>query len=281
MLLSRTATNQMLKQAQAKSLKGNELILRYLQAFGITNPSLDEMPKAFDIEYLPEWKAFLKEIPKDATSPNQRALTTVLSFIRYCKLLKMDPFDATFSSKYKDPITKTAVLNLDKINLNLAQNNLETIANAVNKYLVKQGFSRYFRLERKQIELTIQNSHTYIVGAYVLQPLDDKASLDSILAKMEGILYTKDLPKALQPRTKLVGKKSVDQLEKASTLLPGISKLGFWLMLNSPIVEVLLTRAKDDKLVLKVLVKLGSKDNADKLVAKAIKLKLWKKFKII
>jgi len=254
---------------------GDDLTVRYLLAFGVADVSLGRLPAIISANFEPEWRAFLAANTELHGTASEKVLRAVLSFVRYSQELKLNAIDRKFS--FKDPLTSSGTINVNRIRLALVRETLITIYTALQKYLLKMRLSQYFRVHRaKSSTCRIGTTENNIVTVFVLASRNPRQHLDAILPSLEGKLYDGSVPPQLAP---LIRNKK-DARPYFDTLLTGASVLGWYSLIRSSAFSVYATRAKSGYLVLKVIVPIGyiSRDNGD--IPLKERLQIWAKFKL-
>lgn len=280
-MLSRTVTSRLLKQARSSS---GDLVKKYLQAFGvvdITGSGAYQLPPAFDSQYTPEWEAFLKSAhPSGKIEDGESYLYLILSFVRYCRLIKVDPFSGTFS--FKDPTTRSPQLNISNIKKRIEQNSINLLFKAIHNYLNRFYIGQYLKQSAKRCAIVkASNGIVKIVSTYALVPRKQLDFLDDVLGNLNGVLYQKTLPVQLQSKTKLVGKtRTVELLPKYEQIPLNTSLIGWLPLIRSPAFEISVMRAKNDRLVFKVIVAIGNMKNDHIASTAKDKKAIWEKLKL-
>lgn len=269
--LSKSVTQRMLRQAAGSR---TDATARYLRAFGVTDVSLQKIPAVFDAKHTPEWKAFLSANTELHGDPGKRALQAILSFIRYCQALKIDPFVKNFN--YKDPLTSSSRLNVMTIRKTLMNEELHTAFKAMQNEIYKTALPQFMRVFKTRVNALRTGADNKLIAVYVLETSSNRQSLDMVLKSMGGSLYTGDLPPQLAPMFQ--GK--IDKRPPADALLVGLGTAGWYPISRNEAFSLWITRAKKDMLVVKAIVSLSpeSKDNGD--IPIKDRVASWTKFKL-
>lgn len=273
--LSPVTVNMVRKANNSRDLNVRQ---RYLKALGVTDVSLYTLPASIDPKYAGEWKAFMDANSDRHADPEEHAILTFLSFLRYCRMVKLNPFVKGY--KYKDPLTSSPRLDPVQVQKKLVENGLKLINNAVSTYVKKTRIGQYMNLVGKRVVPVTAQGIDRLCATYVFAPMNKRLTLDNVLANVKGSLYTSDLPPQFRAQKKTVGKKTVDARPSAETLIGSQSTLGWEPLLKTAAFVILATRAKDDRLLIRVYVTAGRHRNSRTDVSLKDRALMWAKLGI-
>jgi hypothetical protein len=248
------------------SLNSGDLIQDYLVAFGIIDLANVDLPPVFDPKYGPEWKAFNEQMDLDvrtgkgydeSDAKKRKKLYTVLEFLRYMKSMGINPFirgrKLVINGKPHSPNPKIIFEDLTRI---VIKKEAKAALNLVRKT------SLLFHLKVTKSLIVVQDlaPNHVLQASYTLVP-KRKESLDSILVKLQGLVYSRSqIPPELKDTFKATGPKDKSKLKStrltAEALMQVRNSLG-WLPIDKEgQIFLHLIRAANDKLVMRLTVKL-------------------------
>lgn len=225
------------------------LIRKYLDAFGV-KPVPPYFPAVFDLQYLPEWKAYLKSFSLEIADPEKRMLLLVLEFIRYFEHLKMNPFKSPFRHPIKMPSTRFRVQDVYE---RLVQEDIKDVAKQAQALLRKTNVANTFRQQKATVTVYREGTKFFMCSYHVLIP-QRNAKLDDVLKSLQGKLYTmRTLPVQLSPAFIRVGNKTKSKLPKVEEALASRNDLGWLILDKTPRIRFAITRCQKDRLVFRTI----------------------------
>ncbi len=273
--IARSVTQRMLRSAVKSGAKTTD---KYLQAFGITDVSLNKLPSVFDPSFAPEWKAFLNANPNLNGGPAERALRATLSFVRYCQSLKLDPFSPSF--RFRDPIAGSSKINPAKIQQEIAKQELSVTFKAIKDFVQRLRIMQYMRLYKTKVTTTGPADRPKMVAVYALDAANKRMPLDAILANLNGLLFSGMVPPQLKPilATAAKGAKTVDKRPPCDTMMTGLGTVGWFPVTRNPNFDLFAIRAKNGILVIKIIIPLMPESDTDGVTSKQ-RVAMWSKLK--
>lgn len=187
--------------------ENNAYINKLFAIFGVSDNTLS-YPTIFHEKYLDEWKSF---VGKTKVVSKRAALTTILDFLRYMEYHRITPFNTSVM----DPLTKKKFKSKDAIQ-NIIFYDLEQIIKVVKESLRKLSFTRSFSIKKSKDWVTRSGSNFIINSVMLLTPKRQAESIDSSLSKLQGLLYTGEVPAQLQDRVSIQYGKQVSILKDSS-----------------------------------------------------------------
>ncbi len=269
---AQTITARMLRSISA-SKPGSMRAL--LLAFGVTNPTKLSMPPVFDTKYATEWDAFVSSNSFSAPNHELRLLYTILEFIRYMRYSRVNPF----FRKVNDPETR-GPLNLNTVYKRLARERLDDYLSAIVTGLRKYNLFMWLQRQQSIDYIDLVGDSLSITTYTLLEPKRKNDSLDNILLKLQGLLYTGKLPMQLGERLKKGShKSSLPDFNSAAT--KRASNFGWLLLASDKKYKLAIRRVSGSKLLLRIQttvpneIDLGNKTETKKLVAN-----MWKALRL-
>jgi len=268
---TQTITERLLLSASSSKNSVRVLLL----AFGVTNPTRVTLPVVFNPKYEAEWRTFVEQSDFAAPDHETRLLYTILEFIRYMRYNKRNPFLRAVI----DPVTRGA-LKPDVIYKRLVKEQLSSRLAEIDRSTKKYGLLNFLDIKESSVFASLDKDAFRIVSYSVLKPRRSRDTLDSVLAKLRGTLYSDDIPIQLLDRFKGKGSKRSALPRSRDLQSADVSNLGWFLLGNTNGTTLALRRASDNSLVfrsisrIKVYVELGNKVESEKFVAKT-----WKALK--
>jgi len=273
--IARSVTQRLLRTAIKSGAKTTD---KYLQAFGITDVSLSRLPSVFDPSFAPEWKAFLEANSDLHGGPAERALRATLSFVRYCQALKLDPFLPSF--QFRDPIDGGNKINPVKIQQEIAKQELGVTFKAIKDFITRLRLMQYMRLYKTKVTTVGGAKQPRMIAVYALDATNKRMPLDAVLVGLNGLLYDGQIPPQLKPltTTSVKGAKTTDKRPPFDTMLTGAGTVGWFPVTRNSTFELYAIRAKNNILVVKVIIPLVPESETDGVTSKQ-RVAMWSKLK--
>lgn len=273
---TRTATQRLMRGAAFVGRRDIEAL--YLRAFGITDLSGKTLPAIFDKEHTDLWHAYIRANDELHGTPARSALRAVLSFVEYASASKIK---LTLGKQFRDPLTARTVLDTRKIRHALVVYELESALRLLKTFFVRMNFMRHFRVYKSKTTVARVHGAQRVVATYAFTVSEPRTSLDALLrTTLDGTLYRGILPLALTPTVKTIGKTRKDVRPRYDTLMVGPTVYGWHPIERNSEFDAYLVRAKDDILVLKVILAPREISETNNDLPLAHRAKVWSKFKL-
>lgn len=267
---------------QSLSADKGVLIESYLLAFGVTKVGLYDLPSVFKPIYKLEWDAFNKAFHMDVKGgPAKKHLYRILEFVRYMQAIGFNPFAKALKHPRQAKISSSARFKSITVYEKLIETSFSAHVQSIQELLRKYQLNVVLK-SKKTVSQVLHTDGTYrIVFSQVLVPARKNAVLDAVLNTMQGTLYNdSSVPSQLRERKQPLPKESRLKPKvlnlKADALIKDRSFLGWYPLRRTQSVNASVVRAKDDCLVLKVVIHLDELDVDLGASAKATLAKLWK-----
>ncbi len=272
MISTSAITQNMLAAAAKRAGSASAKRLMYLKAFGITDPNSLDMPSVFDQKMESTWRAFTVE---HKANDRTDVLNLCLSFLRYCQLLKVDPFVPGFT--FRDATTGSNRINVTSIRKSIADTELTERLAFVSTKIKRARIQAAFEVTRHKVTATMRNGHSMLVAAYVLTPNNKKLDVDAFIKANSLLSNFGSVPQALRRNVSARGK---EQNIPAASLLTGAGTLGWCTLMQFkiPPMTVCAIRAKGNEIVLKVVTQALTHEG---MPSPAEQAKLLSKFKLL
>lgn len=272
-----TITSRLLRYSSASSSTTPELVRGYLQAFGIPDAALRDLPPVFKDTYAPEWKAFTREFGTRVSGDDDRnALYVVLEFMRYMKHMGINPF----LKPVKPPNElREQRLDVQKVYENLLRYGMQDLVSQMLPVIRKTHLLTQLVPSAARSRLAGNGPKYELTTCYVLKPKRARENLDGVLNTLQGFLYSgHEAPQQLREAYQKIGPNSKLKAKvvtpSSSSLMGQSSHLGWLVVSKSPQYSIYVARARGSVLVLRIEIpialdmELGSK-------AKALILRSW------
>lgn len=267
---------------QSLSADKSVLIDSYLLAFGVTKVGLYTLPSVFKPIYDLEWNAFNKAFQMDVKGgPAKKHLYRILEFVRYMQAIGFNPFAKTLKHPRQTKLSSSARFKSIMVYEKLIETSFSAHVDTIKEMLRKYQLSVVLK-SKKTVSQIIHGDGTYrIVVSQVLVPARKNAVLDAVITGMQGTLYNdSSAPTPLRERKQPLPKESRLKPKvlnlKADALIKDRSFLGWYPLRRTSSFNASIVRAKDDCLVLKIVIHLDDLDIDLGVSAKATLSKLWK-----
>lgn len=268
---------------QSLSADKNALIEDYLTAFGVTKiGDFSLMPPVFKSIYEPEWQAFneMFNMTLHNATKEREHLYRILEFVRYMQAIGMNPFAKALKHPRETKLSSSTKFKPLAVYEKIVESGLKRIADEINELMRKNQLNSAFRVEKQTSEILFKDKQYSLVAGYVLVPARKNDNLDALLTKLQGVLYNgssapiqlREQLQRLPPDSRL---KPKVLNQKSDVCLKGSSYAGWYPLRRTKIFNASLIRAKDNKLVLKVLVYLELDVNLGTSTKNTL-YKLWK-----
>lgn len=271
------------RMLQSLSADKNALIGDYLIAFGVTKVGdYTKMPPVFKSIYEPEWKAFndsFKMTLHNATRERTH-LYHILEFVRYMQASGLNPFAKAVKHPRETKLSSTTRFKPVAVYEKIVESGLQKISEEITELMRKNQLSVMFKVEKSTSQILWKDSVYSLVVSYALVPARKNDNLDALLAQLQGTLYgSSKVPVQLQERKQVLPPESKAKPkvlnDKADILMKGTQYSNWYPIRRTNSFNASLMRARDGKLVFKVLVYLELDVNLG-ASTKNILFKLWK-----
>lgn len=281
---AQAVTGRMLESLSANK---NALIEDYLLAFGVTKYDNDSLPPVFKSSVTPQWEVFNRNLelrlpPK--AGKKKACLYRILEFVRYMQEVGINPFSKTFKHPRQTKLSSTLKFKSSQVYEKIVSSSFDEIVTSVDELLRKNHLNYDFKVEQTDSEIILEPDYP-VSGAYslicgfVLVPRRKKESIENILTKLQKVLYNGSrIPEPLLERKQVLPKGSRAKPkvlnDKAKVLLNTRSFQGWFPIRRTENFHAYLIRARDDRLVFKILVRLEIDISLGKST-KNVLYKLW------
>lgn len=269
------------RMLQSLSASKNPLIDDYLLAFGVTKIGTYTMPPVFKALYEPEWDAFNKhfKLTLHKASAAKQHLYRILEFVRYMQSIGMNPFAKALKHPREAKISSSVKFKPAAVYEKIVENNLSLLVAEIAELMRKNQLDSQFKAEKMHTDVLAKDGTFLIYTSLILTPRK-KEKLDSLLTKLQGMLYNgSNVPIQLQEQKQVLPKDSRIKPkilnQKADVLAKEKSFFGWYPVRRTQSFHASLVRARDDKLVFKVLLYIELDVNLGS-TAKNTLFKLWK-----
>lgn len=256
------------------SLSSTSSVRSLLLAFGVTNPAKTSLPPVFNLKYDAEWRTFIDQSDFAAPDHETRMLFTILEFIRYMRYNRRNPF----VKKVIDPVTHLS-LNPEKVYKRLVVGQLQEKFGAIEKLTKKYALLSFLTVKTSQVHVSLKDSVYSVLSYSVLRPKSTRDTLDSVLQRLGGTLYSGQVPVQLLEKVKRGSPKSSLPTSK-SVMTKDLATLGWLPLYRDSAVVLSIRRTSDGALVfrtaLKVTIHVGLGNPTE---AKAFVARTWKALK--
>jgi hypothetical protein len=271
------------RMLQSLSADKNALIDDYLLAFGVTKiGDYKQMPPVFKSVYEPEWEAFNRSF--NMTLHNATKARThlyhILEFVRYMQSAALNPFAKSLRHPREAKMSSSARFKPVAVYEKLIESGLKEISNEIDELMRKNQLNVQLKIQKSKSEILYREGQYSLVVAHVLVPSRKGANIDEVLSRLQGTLYGgSSVPVQLRERKQVLPPESRAKPkvlnDKAELLLKGSQYFDWYPIRRTKSLNASLVRARDGKLVFKVLVYLELDVNLGSSTKNTL-FKLWK-----
>jgi hypothetical protein len=271
------------RMLQSLSADKNALIGNYLMAFAVTKVGdYKEIPSVFKALYQPEWDAFNTnfKLKLHKGTAGREHLYRILEFVRYMQAAGLNPFAKTLKHPRETKLASSKTFKPVAVYEKLIESNLRRVADEINELMRKNQLNAVFKVSKSASQILFKDNQYSLVAAYVLVPSRKNDNVDGLLTKLQNVLYTgSSVPVQLRERKQVLPPESRAKPkvlnDKAENLLKGSAYFNWYPIRRTQSFNASLMRARDGKLVFKVVVYLELDINLGTSTKNTL-FKLWK-----